>query len=851
MKITRRIFLCLFITLVFPCAQAFSVEIAEEADAFQIKTKNYEMSLAKTGVIKSIKPASASKAFDTIISLTAVECGEQNQYSKTFAKSPAMDIQRNLSAPAKHSITEKTANGAVFTFEWEGALAKTVQVISIGDDTPFMDINYKVTPKTRLAEVYVQLRSNGFSPVTLFYPDGGRHGANEGWEYHSLAPGYIFAYDSASKGGIGFLVDRPENLRSLGYLQRGQEEGFSGRFLSMGVYSRVLRWDEAGRPVSINLKVFAGSPEDATALAKKLLPAKEGITVEKVMPSKLIYWPDEEGEGIVTLKNNSGEKAEADLIVQITGRIDEKETILKEKVILSPNEKKEIPVKWNNAGREYGYELSAEASKSGKQAGVGREYFAVAEQFTKVGHPYVANPGWMNREGQEGYLIHNLRENYNGIVEYYCWMPDEIYDMTPDTEIFEPQTESQTAYRTTITRQFIKNLVAIGKKNGVRVVTMASGFASLPGALQHPEDMQYTRDGQIYFWAGKLHGDDRFAVVSANVYDEESIKRWAQEMIASTDMFRWDGVRWDWNFIPAVPPDPLDILRKDEERWYNFNGVSTDELFKNPDDIAANLLKLWRSEVSAKYPRFEYMTNAGYRYKLENVFPKYLAEQSTNSGILFEFLLNYTSESQGLNTWEKWATELVDNTQVVRKNGAQPAVGWMTYAPGGITQRLLQYIAFASGVHWNGKIGPKNSIDDGWKRFAYSFRFSEYFYDPGFRKIPEGAASVEGSDRILWKPFTYGRAFQKGQREVTVHLLNLPKSDYISMYHELPETKRNIKVVVKLDEGEKCTRANALLPVPYPHQSALKFNNEKGRVVIDVSELEQAAIIVAGIGGGK
>ncbi|MBN1445092.1 MAG: hypothetical protein JW957_03170 [Candidatus Omnitrophica bacterium] len=851
MKIGRGMFLfCIFI-FALSCSPVFTLEVSEGTDAFQIKTKNFEMSLAKTGVINSIKPASATKPFDTVISLNTVECGEQNQYSKTFARSPVIEVQRKLSAPAKYNIREKTETSAVFSFEWEDRLAKSTQVISVRDDSPLIDVSYTVTPKTRLAEVYVQLRSNGFGPSALFYPGGKRYGANEGWEYHSLAPGYIFAYDPSLKGGIGFIVDRPENLRSVGYLQRGKPEGFSGSFLSMGAYSRVLRWDGAGRPVSLSLKVVAGKPEDAASLAKKLLPAKEVITVEKVMPSKLIYWPDEEGEGTVALKNNSAEKAETDLIVQITGKIDEKEDILNEKVVLAPGEEKEIPVKWNNKGREYGYELSAQASKGGKASGAGREYFAVAEQFTKVGHPYVANPGWMNREGQEGYLIHNLRENYNGIVEYYCWMPDEIYDMTPDTEVFEPRTESQNAYRTTITRQFIKNMVSLAKKNGVRVVTLASGFASLPGAMQNPEEMKYTRDGQIYIWGSKLHGKDRFAVVSADVYSEESVRRWAQEMIASTDMFGWDGVRWDWNFVPAFPPDPLDVMRKDEVVWYNFEGVSTNELFKNPDQIAARLLKLWREEVNSKYPRFEYMTNAGYRYKLEDAFPKYLAEQSTKSGILFEFLLNYTSESQGLHTWDRWANELVDNTQVVRKNGAQPSVGWMSYAPGGITQRLIQFIAFASGVHWNGKIGPKNSIDDGWKRFAYSFRFSEYFYDPGFRKLSAGDVTVEGSDRILWKPFTYGRALENGKKEVTVHLINLPKSDYISMYHEIPEIKRNIKVSIKLGEGEKCTEVNALLPEPYPHKTELKFRNESGLAAIDVPELTDAAIIVAGIGGGK
>jgi len=847
-RLKRIFFVCSFLILTLSCSFLFSLNVAEETDAFRISTGNFDFVLTKTGVIKSVKPAFAVKSFDTIIGLSAVECGEQDKYQKTYAKSPRIDSQRGLTA-AKYDVAERTGSSAVFTFEWDGTLIKAVQTVSVRDDVPYVDVNYTVTPKIRLAEIYIQLRSTGFGPGTLFYPDETRNGANEGWEYHSLLPGYIFAWDPAAKGGIGLLVDRPENLRSSGSVQRGKPEGFTGSFLSMGVFSRVLRWDPQGKEVSINLKVLAGTPENAAALAGKLLPPGERISVKKVMPSKLIYWPDEEGEGFIVLQNNSSERSEADLQVNITGRIDEKESLLKEKVILAPKEKKEIPVKWKNKGREYGYELNALISGNGKEIDSGSEYFAVAEQFTKVGHPYVANPGWMNREGQEGYLIHNLRENYNGVVEYYCWMPDEIYDMTPDTEVFEPHTESQGAYRTTITRQFIKDLVALGKKNGVRVVTLASGFASLPGALKHPEEMQYTKDGQIYIWNGKLHGKDRFGVPAANVYSEEKIKRWAQEMIASTDMFGWDGVRFDWNFIPAVPPDPLDILNNAKEIWYNFDGVSTEELFKDSDGLAARLLNLWRKEVNSKYPRFEYMTNAGYRYKLMNVFPKYIKEQAKNSGILFEFLLGYASEN--LNTWDKWANALVDNTQVVREYGAQPAVGWMTYAPGGITHRLLNLIAFSSGVHWNGKIGPKNSIDDGWKRFAYSFRFSEYFYDPGFRKLPEGSVNVEGSDRILWKPFIYCRPVKKGKREVTVHLLNLPRSDYISMYHEIPEVKRNIKIYVKLEEGEKCDRVSMLLPDPSPHTADLVFRNDKGQLAIDVPELVDASIVVAEITGRK
>jgi len=737
----------------------------------------------------------------------------------------------------------------VVSFIWENRLIKTEEVISIKEPVEYININYKVTSKMPLAQLYNQISSYNFSPRTLFYPEEKRFGSNLGKEYFSPVPGYIFAYDPALKGGIGFIVDRTDNLMSFGYLQRGKPEGFGGNYLSIGVYSKPLRWEPVGKEISFNAKVLIGKLEDIAGISKRLLPAKKKVVIKKVWPSKLIYWSDEKGEGKVIVKNNTDDKEKIELQVYIKGRIEDKENVLKEKVELLPEEKKEIVVNWSNRGREYGYELYAEILKGKEVIDSGREYFAVADQFSKVGHIYVFNPGWMHREGQETYMVPLLRNNYQGIIEYYCWMPDEIYDLTPDTEKFEPHTESQGSYRTTVTRKFIKNLVKFANKHGIRVVTLESGFASLPGALKHPEEMKYTKDGQILLYNGKIHGKDRFAVVPANIYTEESIKRYAQEMVASIDMFNWNGVRFDWGFIPIVPPDPLDINTL-QQVWYNFEGIPADKIFKDPDATGAHLLKLWRKVVNSKYPRFEYITNFSLRKEAVLKFPKYVEAVTTNSGLLFEFLLNYTKDKW--NTWEKWANALVWSTQIARKRGGQPSVGWMCgYAPGGITHRLLHYIAFSSGVHWYGPAGPRYSIDDSWKRFAYSLRFSEYFYDPGFKRLPEGIVNVEGADRILWKPFVYARAIDKRKREITVHILNLPKADYISMHHEIPEIKRGIKVKIGLKAGERCERANLLLPDPYPHTEQLKFKKEGSNLIIKVPEVREACVVVAEIGGGR
>ncbi|MDD3726473.1 MAG: hypothetical protein PHI44_04695, partial [Candidatus Ratteibacteria bacterium] len=314
----RVLYVLLFI--LFNCSLLFALDVIEEGEKVQIRTEMFSVVLNNKGVIETITLPFNKKEIATNISLTAVECGEQDKFNKTFARSPVIENQKDGST-TNFKITQKTENSVAISFEWEGRLVKANQSISIKEGVPYIDVSYSILPKIRLSEVYVQLRSNTFGSSTLFYPEGARYGSNEGWEYHSLLPGYIFAYDPTGQGGVGLLVDKTENLYSFGYLQRGEPEGFSGRFLSMGVFSRPLRWDSAGQGVSFNLKVLAGTLQQATAAAEGILSVGDRISIKKVMPSKLIYWPDEEGEGIITLQNNSSEKSEVDLLVSITGRI--------------------------------------------------------------------------------------------------------------------------------------------------------------------------------------------------------------------------------------------------------------------------------------------------------------------------------------------------------------------------------------------------------------------------------------------------------------------------------------------------------------------------------------------------
>jgi len=162
----------------------------------------------------------------------------------------------------------------------------------------------------------------------------------------------------------------------------------------------------------------------------------------------------------------------------------------------------------------------------------------------------------MNQDWQIGRQIELARENYVGTIEYCCWAPDQVYDLTPDTEQFEPHTELQAAYTASLTRSFLQALIRRAHDNGLRVLAMGTGMASLQGAREHPEQMMYTPDGQMYLHSGALHDGRRHNAVGAHVFTPERITAWANEMAASVDMFGWDGVRFDWNFFPLSQATP-------------------------------------------------------------------------------------------------------------------------------------------------------------------------------------------------------------------------------------------------------------------------------------------------------
>ena len=582
------------------------------------------------------------------------------------------------------------------------------------------------------------------------------------------------------------------------------------------------------------------------------------VALEEVRPIKLIHRLNAPARTRVVLQSRSAGSETVRMVSEVVGGVDERREVDSRTVKLEPNERKAVVIDWNSGTREYGLTFRVKLLVNGKIIDEKEDYTSATNFAPKIAQVGINGPN-ANQPGSEHSWAQQYRDKYIGIVEYYCWPPDELLELTPDTEKFQPHTESQGSYEATIHRKFIQDFVKEADTRGVHIYAMDAGMISLPGMLDRPDLVKYTADGQPWIYNGKLYGANpkkgepyhtrRKAVGLGAPYDPEFVKDWGNEMAASVDMFGWKGCRWDWGFVPSAPGDPLLWDQTEEERqrrvWYNSKGVPSTKLFPDPDQTGAELLKIWRTTVRKRHPDYVYGTNFGASEDRKRLSPRYFKEATTNSFLLFEFLLGSCSEKY--NTWEKWAKAMTEATQRVRVNGGQPCIGYMRgYAADGTALRLSQYLMFASGCHWAGGAGMPHSLDDTWKRFRFATRFSEYYYDPGFLLLPEerrGEVSVQAHARVFWRQFVYERVRDQG-RDVTVHLLNLPESDFIIMHHEVPAAKENITISLKLAGGEKLERASIMLPDPLPHAGPLQSSTAGTAVTVKVPRLETAAIVL-------
>ncbi|MCK5804459.1 MAG: hypothetical protein KAI66_16595, partial [Lentisphaeria bacterium] len=682
---------------------ADSLHLAETDTSITVETEHYIAVVAKDKgmTLRSLTDQRTKRTMRTQrAGLVVSEERERPKWTKAgFGQAPT-----HTEANATVAIDVTQAAGAVtITGTWTNVAVDVRKTLTFSSGSAVIDVTYRVHVKRSLEQLAYMLDINdaSLSKKGHFWPGDTRHVARMPREADfQLAPTYAYCTDG--KVGVGLLATDGRGAETLAHMICPPSQ----KRIHLAAYTRSLRWDATPGDIEFGLGIVVGLPANAVAaLHRSRNPNLPAIEITELSVAHLIHRTDEPGQATVALTNHSPRLRNITLAAQVTGGISTGRTLQPQTLAIPPAETRSVTLAWENEG-EYGFDLLVEIrAKNGELLDSARKYFAVADHFVKVAQTTVWNPGWMRYDWMTPAMVKMAKNNYVGIIEYYCWAPDQVFDLTPDTETWEPHTESQGAYRTELTRTFLKNVVDSAHASGLRVLAMDTGYASLPGALDHPKRVKYTRDGQMYVYNGNIHDGKRFNAVVAHLYEPELARAWAEEMCASVDMFGWDGVRFDWNFIPIAPPDPL-YMRPDGKKestflaarrqaWYTWDGRSAHDLYPDPDQAGAELCTVYRQTVAAKHPNFIYNVNYSVNHGLFKEYPAYSKVNTTDSGILMESLLNTCFVYP---TWQAWAKVLTDSLSEVRPQGAQPFVGWMReYAPGGIAHRNLHFIMMASG----------------------------------------------------------------------------------------------------------------------------------------------------------
>ncbi len=853
--IVKRLQQTLLVAIVFDTAllQAASVTVDQDEKSIVVETSRYRITLAADGAYTlnsaTLLPQNKVMNFKQA-GLELVEDQERDTWTKAYFGTPVRHQEK--SAKAKCTV-EQLDDRAICRIHWENEAAAVEKTFTFTADSPVVDIAYEIQVQRRLQEVVyaLEIKDQQLYRSGLAYPAQERYiGRLPREAVFTPSPAYTLI--SGAGLGLGLTAFDSEDASVAGMFYPP-----GSNTIHLSAHSRPLRWDEPSYSLSLKTALLIGvESEEAADIFRKRTPQLPDIEIARLDVEKLIYRPDTKAHATVLLRNNRAATQNIVLTAQLTARLDETQDLPTQKIEISPHAEKEVTLEWDVDGN-YGFELDVcLLDANSRVLDVAREYFAVSDHFVNVAQTTVWNAGWMRYDWLVPGKVRQAKENYVGCIEYYCWAPDQVLDLTPDTDTWEPHTESQGAYRTQLTKSFLKGLVDQAHDAGLRVLAMDTGFLSLPGALRHPERAKYTVDGQIYLYNGNIYDGDRFHAVGANVFNQEAIQAWAEEMCDSVRMFGWDGVRFDWSFIPCAPQDPLYVEETQKNHdaanktWYTFDGRSAQDLFPDPDKAATEFCTLWRQITESAFPEFIFNANYSVNHGLFEKFPEYSKVSCRDAGILMESLLNTATH---FPTWQEWSTVLTNSMRVVRPFRAQPFVGWMRgYAEGGIAHRNLHYIMMASGFRWFGYYGMRHSLDDTYKRFRHATRFSEYFYDPDFEPLGPDQEVLQvtgqGTERVLWKPFVFRRKATE-KTEFLVHLLNLPENDYIMMHHEIPIARENLTVTLALDTGSQVKRCVMLVPDPEPRVEVLSFQQDGNSVSAQIPQLLSLGTVVVEMDG--
>lgn len=561
-----------------------------------------------------------------------------------------------------------------------------------------------------------------------------------------------------------------------------------------------------GEKIQVNIN-FAGKGKDIKNVyidEISISPYATHPYIQNIIPNKVRYKRNEGGNCEVTIVNPTNEKyKEITLEVRILQEIKDEELLYTKNISLLPNEIKVINLPFPNNDRDFGRELKILLKDKVKIIHSRSEYYQVADNIWRVYlqgkrediGPFCHWPIRWSKEVQDKwdeelkikYLLGTY--TYSNNWERFSWAPGECLDMTPDIEEFW---SGQSVYHSTITK--LKGQIEAMQKRGVACISYINQVGSGPKAYEvgrkHPEWIASTNGvwqgsfdvGLFETWDNPTQEDIKrrggsFFYIVPDFKNKEVVDYVIKEIIESTRMFSWDGVRWDCGQLGGIPEN---IKRHKEEIWKVF-------------------------------PDFVFGYNVGGKDQYERNPEEYKELCAKGGLIMDEGTYAASRKNHFLHNWKRYFSYLVDSQELVQSLGGyyNPFVlnrGGGKYLVDSLYESILQLSARSHPLRilsyrYSAEVPPYLNL------CKFLTRYSALFWDSNilFMKNPEKQIEITCNSEIWWKEAVAIREISSDYKQYIIHLINPPLSEFIEENPDglLKPWIKNVKLASVIPEGFK------------------------------------------------
>ena len=316
------------------------------------------------------------------------------------------------------------------------------------------------------------------------------------------------------------------------------------------------------------------------------------------------------------------------------------------------------------------------------------------------------------------------------------------------------------------------------------------------------------------------------------------------------------GVRWDG----------LPFAAYDTKALGGRFGKSAEELGK----IEAENLARFRQEVRAQFPQFQLRANYGTGPLMERQKDPFDFEKARriiddmphvkellhgHGSIMEEAWMTYAGYGNYRNVCRNYLRACHFESAAVKYAGGHHGhMLWFyddksQYTPDEIYQQVFSLLG---GAHLDAGFGPiPESIYD---LGVYAVRFSEYFWDPALRPIPNlDAKVIVDTEADIWYAQTgFEKVDESGNLLYVVPLINAPVTErwLTNRFGLLPAPIHEpFLMTVQVPQGyRKPTAVYLLENDPHPHVQPLAFQDLDGEVSFEIPRLVVFKVVVVAFG---